>query len=751
MKKIYFIFFFFLFYISYSQNRRKLDSLLTLSKNSPAKDTEAVKLYNTIAITFNKTNLDSSKFFCEKALVLSKRLKFKSGIANAYNSLGIYFRLTTGYDSALKYYTLASEIRKETGDKKAIITSQNNIAIIYSLQGNYNKAIDLHEKALALQKTIRDTIGAAYTCNYLANVFNYLADYEKALQYYEKARRIFEKRNNTTGLMQVYNNIGIVYGFIGNHDKAIEYYNLSLEVCEKTGDKKNATAALGNLGSAYQKKNEIELALKYYTQSLQAARSIGFTQAEAANLSSIGTVFQSKKDFVSALSNFKQVLQIHEKSGEKREIAQTNLRIGTLLLEQNKTDEAKACLDRSAAICKQLGVKDLLLENYSAFAGLYKRKKDFKKSYEYLGLYSELKDSVLNEEKSKNIALMQTRFDTEKKENEIASLTKDKAIGVLRESEQKANIRKQNIVLGISLTGVLLVLVLVFIILKGYRDKKKANSLLEEKNAAILAQKKILEEKNILVTDSIEYAKGIQETILPAIEEVLKWIPGCFIFYKPKDIVAGDFYWLKVGTKDEGRGASDDSVFLAACDCTGHGVPGAFMSMHSFYLLERIMKEKKLKSPAQILDELNFQMKDTLHQDKKDASAKYGIDMALIKIEKDTIEFAGARNALLVIKDKELTEIRADRIYIGGSKEKFTNNILQPEKGSMLYMFTDGYADQKGGKKSEKYFSTNFRELLKEISVFSPEEQKNKLESAFEEWRGSIEQIDDVLVIGVRI
>jgi sigma-B regulation protein RsbU (phosphoserine phosphatase) len=284
---------------------------------------------------------------------------------------------------------------------------------------------------------------------------------------------------------------------------------------------------------------------------------------------------------------------------------------------------------------------------------------------------------------------------------------------------------------------------------------------MKKKNAAILAQKEILEEKNILVTDSIEYAKGIQETILPSAAEMLGRLPGSFILYKPKDIVAGDFYWLKEaesegrvkGAGDEGQEKSEEGkpVFLAACDCTGHGVPGAFMSMHSFYLLERIMKEKTLRSPAQILDELNFQMKDTLHQHKKDASAKYGIDMALIKIENGAIEFAGARNPLLIVKNKELTEIKADRIYIGGSKEKFTNHVLHPEKGSMLYMFTDGYADQKGGNRSEKYFSSNFRELLKEVSVLSPQEQKNKLEKTFEEWRGEIEQIDDVLVVGIRI
>ena len=287
-------------------------------------------------------------------------------------------------------------------------------------------------------------------------------------------------------------------------------------------------------------------------------------------------------------------------------------------------------------------------------------------------------------------------------------------------------------------------LVLVFFVLKSYREKRMTNLLLEEKNNAISVQKQILEEKNTQITHSIEYAKNIQDIILPTDKNFKQAFPDSFVLFLPKDVVSGDFFWLNSENKNE--------TLIAAIDCVGHGVPGAFMALHSYNLLERIVKENKGISPSNILDKLNTEVIKSLHQNNENTSSKHGMDLAMLKIKKDSIEFAGARNSLVMVSPKgEMTEVKADKMFVGGAIGNFTSNKVKAEPGSMLYVFTDGYADQKGGPENKKYFITVFKELLTSIATKNTTEQKEILQKTFTDWKGSHEQMDDVLVIGIKI
>ena len=302
-------------------------------------------------------------------------------------------------------------------------------------------------------------------------------------------------------------------------------------------------------------------------------------------------------------------------------------------------------------------------------------------------------------------------------------------------------------------------------------QKQKVNKELDEKNKAISEQKKLVEDKNQLITDSIEYAKSIQDVILPSEELLNTNLEDWFVFFKPKDLVSGDFYWAK---------PVKDKIFIAVIDCTGHGVPGAFMSLMAFNMLENIILMKEFSQPSLILDELNAQVVSILHQQTENASAKYGMDITLIEIDrkKNKVEFAGAHNPLLILSQNEnfspvgempkaegegksdtlrhkavnlLSEIKADKTTIGMALQKFTNHTLTVKKGDMLYLFTDGYPDQKGGPFNKKFFSTTFKELLASVSQRNCKEQQETLKSTFNSWKGSTEQIDDVLVMGIRI
>lgn len=270
---------------------------------------------------------------------------------------------------------------------------------------------------------------------------------------------------------------------------------------------------------------------------------------------------------------------------------------------------------------------------------------------------------------------------------------------------------------------------------------------LEERNKQILENKDEIEKNATQITDSIKYAKRIQKAIYPSISQFKKLLPESFVFFKSKSIVSGDFYWLE---------ESGSKVLFAACDCTGHGVPGAFISIVTSNLLNQSVKEHGLSKPSLILDEVNKGITQTLHQTYEDAIVKDGMDAALCAYDRTTavLEYAGAYNSLYLVRRGELTEYKADSIpigrFIGETFRTFTNNEIIMEDGDIIYIFSDGYADQFGGPEGKKIKKNNFKKILLELSHLPMEEQREKLYNHFKTWQGDLEQVDDVLIIGVK-
>ena len=261
-------------------------------------------------------------------------------------------------------------------------------------------------------------------------------------------------------------------------------------------------------------------------------------------------------------------------------------------------------------------------------------------------------------------------------------------------------------------------------------------------------EKEVVEAQNHNIKESISYARRIQEAILPPQNVIEKILPESFILYKPKDVVSGDFYWIN---------EKNNITYVAAVDCTGHGVPGAFMSLIGYNILEKVLNDNDNLAPNEILKGLSTEISRALRQDGEDKTIKDGMDLALIAIDmnKRELEFSGAYNPMYLVRNKELTEYKADKLPIGkGSVKKgvdFENQKISLESGDIVYMFSDGFADQKGGDKKKKYFYPPFRSFLTEISELPLKEQKQKLEDELVRWRGDVEQIDDVLVLGIRI
>jgi serine phosphatase RsbU (regulator of sigma subunit) len=275
------------------------------------------------------------------------------------------------------------------------------------------------------------------------------------------------------------------------------------------------------------------------------------------------------------------------------------------------------------------------------------------------------------------------------------------------------------------------------------REKKILEAKVEERTAEVVQKSLEIEEKNRDITASIRYAERIQRAMLPREDS----FHDTFVLYMPKDIVSGDFYWMY----DNG-----DLQFIAACDCTGHGVPGAFMSIIGHNSLNKVVREYGIIRPGAILDQLNIEVVKALMQ-RHEETINDGMDLALIAFnrKKFTLEFAGAYNPLYVVRKGELLTYKGDRFPIGmswaQSKKTFENQIINVQPGDMLYMSSDGYADQFGTREGKKYKSGNVKKLLTEIWDLPVNEQRDRLKKEIMEWKGNLPQVDDIMLIGTRI
>ena len=299
---------------------------------------------------------------------------------------------------------------------------------------------------------------------------------------------------------------------------------------------------------------------------------------------------------------------------------------------------------------------------------------------------------------------------------------------------QKKEISTQKQLLFLAIASVLLLSFLLFLIYRFNKEKKKTYILLKEKNKKI--------------TDSINYALRIQESVLPSDSEIKKQLPKSFIYFQPRDTVSGDFYWLST---------VKDKIIIACVDCTGHGVPGAFMSLIGNTLLNEIVNEKEIIDPSLILKRLHLEIVKSLHQDSDRVQSKDGMEMSLCVIDTkaNVIEYAGAMNPLYVIKNNSVIVVKPDMKGIGGDTSnggdvEFTTQKISIQNNMSIYMFTDGYMDQFGGLENKKFNISNFKKLLLEIQSMDMNKQKERVEKTIQEWKGDYKQIDDILVIGIR-
>ena len=481
-------------------------------------------------------------------------------------------------------------------------------------------------------------------------------------------------------------------------------------------------------------------------------------------------------NIINGVNYYNKSLDIRYQIGDKEGQSSVLGNIAALNVKLKQYNLAVENANKSFSIAKEINVLPWQLTAYEVLSKTYDSIKNYKKAYEYQKLFKILNDSMFSIESNQQIKGMEAKYQNDKKQKEIELLNKDKQL-------QETEIKQQIIVKYAFVIGFTLMILLVSFVYRNYRNKKKANVLLKQQNIEISQQKEeistqrdeieaqrdlVTHQKEHIeiihkaVTDSINYAKRIQEAVLPVSESARSVLGEHFILFKPKDVVSGDFYWT---TK------VNNWLIVTVADCTGHGVPGAFMSMLGISFLNEIVRKQEVTQANQVLNELRKEVINALQQRGKTGEQKDGMDISLLVVNTETNEcqWAGANNPLYIVRGGQnpqgltkpellqnlegLEEIKGDKmpIAIHLVMSDFTNHEFKVEKADCLYLFSDGFADQFGGPKGKKFMYKQFKELLLTNCNKPMQEQNGILEKAINEWIGNNEQVDDVTVLGIKI
>ena len=691
---------------------------------------------------------------------------------------------------ALKNY------RKETGARKSYFLfyysiSVSNLGYLYNIKGEYAYAIRYYNYTQIIQRALKHYEGAGGTLNNIGYIYRMQGNIKLALDYYYEALKMFEKAGDLMNQASCYNNIAFVNDMQGDYVKAADWYDKAIALAEKTNNKSGIANYIANKAKLYYAgKIETEKGfaqgyakgIKLLRKAISLQREINDTEKLSGslnvlasliethgdpdcNLDSLQCMLQSKTQ---AFELYSEALKIREQMGDRYGLSQSYYALSLYHSRKGEIKEAISLAQKSYELGKEIGTPESILSSSKILSEYYTTTKEYDKALSMHKVYIQMRDSIDNETTRKTN--IKKQYEHEYKSQAL----KDSIINANKITEEKyrhdQEIHQQRLYTYGGFIGLALMLVVAGVSFKAYKDKQKANVLITEQKQKVEEQKHLVEEKQKEILDSISYAKRLQEAILPPESLVKKYLPEHFILYLPKDIVAGDFYWFE---------HIENCSYIAAADSTGHGVPGAMVSVVCSNALNRAVHEFGLRVPGEILDKTRKLVLETFSKSDKDV--KDGMDISLVKISeikadktipgrlvipkgqtlsdvlktqlKFKVEWAGANNPLWYISQGQLHEINANKQPIGKTDNptSFPTHSFELNKGDILYLFTDGYADQFGGPKGKKFKYKQLAEILVANSNLSAGDQRHQLNSAFDQWKGTLEQIDDVCVIGIRI
>lgn len=627
----------------------------------------------------------------EELIQLESRIAEPANSLNkidALNSLALEIRNTDTHRS-ISLSQEAFKLSELLGYRGGKANSLSNEAFCYVQVTNYDLALEKLLLAREIFEDLKDSPGIARVHYNLCILYFRLGDFNNALEGINKAILHYQEENNTSELARCYFQMGLLYHFLNDNISSIEYHNHAIELSRKSGLKAVEAASKMGLGQVYLATKDYGKSKEYLSESLEIRNAIGDQRGYAAALNAYMTLCIERGSYDEAEKISIEGIELANTLGDRMGVARFTVDLAKIYHRKKNMALAQEKAMEALSLAEKINLKMAIAPAHLLLSEIYEEAADFSSALHHYQVHVKINGEINDNNAAMKAKSMQflNRIENAQKEAEINRL----------------------------------------------------------KNVELKRAFEEIEEKNREITASITYALRIQTAILPPHKIVKQYLEDSFILYKPKDIVAGDFYWMEtVG----------DIVLFAACDCTGHGVPGAMVSVVCHNALNRAVREFGLVQPGAILDKTAEIVKDNFNKSEEDIKDGMDISLCAFNYKKRTLEWAGANNPLWLIQDGELVEIKANKQPIGMHEDyvAFTNHQFDLDAGDSIYIFSDGYADQFGGESGQKKLTKKgFKNLLMSLLEMPMADQCLALDKFHTDYRKGVEQIDDILVIGARV
>lgn len=647
---------------------------------------------------------------------------------------------TAGYSQISRADSLARLFKSAKPDTALLY--EYNEACIYLVRNNQHDTA-LHFSLIGIEygKKYNFQRQLASSYNIAANCYYFKGLFAEAIRDYLQALKIYEKLNYKKGIANCYNNLGNTYRRQNYFKEAIEYHNKALAIRIELNDEENLALSYNNIANIYHAQKKYTEALDNHFASLRIKAKLSDTAEIVLSLNNIGGLYTDLGKYDSAIVYHQKALMLNKLATnniEDEEIAYVNLCHTYFLLGNYQTAEDYGT--KALKLATDIGDVETEIEANQLLSDIYKTTKKYDKALQFYQNYVWLRDSLYNEENTAKLLAEQYQYNYDKKleEERLAQARKD----AIAQTEKE----KKNQLLVLMSCILLLVVVFALLLYRNYRKKQQINT-------QVIRQNTIISEKQKEIIDSINYAKRIQNAVLPDPDKFIQEFDDAFVYNNPKDIVSGDLFWYAHLST-----TSDNPVMLkvvALADCTGHGVPGGFMSLLATELLNRSIKNPEINSPAELLFYMNSKITQELNQNSKEQISD-GMDIAVCAIDyaKNLVYYSGANRPLWMLRNNMIEEILPTRASIGAFTDEgqvFENHVLQLSKGDKLYLFSDGITDQFGGERDKKFSKLRLKEFLQQTATLPMQQQCEAFSVLMNNWQGNNEQTDDMMMLGIQL
>ncbi|MCW3077583.1 MAG: nprA [Bacteroidetes bacterium] len=607
----------------------------------------------------------------------------------------------------------------------------------YTLKGLNDSALLTAPLAIKYARTCKDTPLIINSYLFSARVLSNASRFNEALVQCVQAQRFADNTKNYKLASKVYHDLGYVYSNIGLHAQAVNYYKKGLAISSANRDTFNTANISARIGGELNYLEQYDSALYYNLKGLQNFKLLHHKRGIGATLVNLAGTYSQLKQSDKAIETIKEAIIIRTELGDSYAITILKNNLTECYLEKKEYATALKCAKEAEQLCLKQNEKELINQNYNVQFRIYEKLKNYEMAYLYANRSILLKDSIYQSTNLKALNELQTKYESDKKEKEISLLQLEK-----KNADQKseADRKRRNIILFSVGVIALLIALFALILYKKFKESNKQKTIIGH-------QKLLVDEKNKEIIDSINYALTIQQSVIPSVTELKKDVKDAFVFFKPKDIVSGDFYW---------HTRVKEYLYFIVSDCTGHGVPGAFMSLMGISYLSEIINEKNVLNTNEILNALREKVITNLNKSSTTKNKRDGMDMVIMRIDMSTLtlQFSGANNSIYILHNDYLTELKGNKMPVGLYTDQllpFTSVEKTLASGDKLFAFTDGLPDQFGGPKGKKFMYKQLEKIIAQNYSLEMDQLNKLISKSFEEWKGAHEQVDDVTILGIKI